>query len=204
MTSETLKHHDAHAEGHEHHDAGATTVFGFWVYIMSDCVLFATLFAVFAVLGTSYAGGPAGQELFDLSFVLIETFVLLASSFTIGLATLAMHRGDKAKTQQWLLLTVILGALFVALEIYEFHHLVGIGATWQTSAFLSAYFTLVGTHGLHVTSGVIWGLVLLIQIGKKGLVATNVTRLSCLSLFWHFLHIIWICVFTIVYLTGVL
>ncbi|MGJ8516898.1 cytochrome o ubiquinol oxidase subunit III [Carnimonas bestiolae] len=204
MTTQTIQHNDAHASGHEHHDTISLRVFGFWIYIMSDCILFSALFATYAVIGHNFAGGPSGHDIFELPFVLVETFVLLASSFMIGLAMLAVHRGDKSKTLIWLFLTLILGAVFVGLEVYEFHHLIAEGFGPQRSGFLSSYFGLVGTHGLHVTSGVIWALVLLFQIGAKGLTENNISRISCLSLFWHFLHIVWICVFTIVYLTGVL
>ncbi|WP_025733357.1 cytochrome o ubiquinol oxidase subunit III [Carnimonas nigrificans] len=204
MTTQTIQHNDAHASGHEHHDTISLRVFGFWIYIMSDCILFSALFATYAVIGHNFAGGPSGHDIFELPFVLVETFVLLASSFMIGLAMLAVHRGDKNKTLIWLFLTLILGAVFVGLEVYEFHHLIAEGFGPQRSGFLSSYFGLVGTHGLHVTSGVIWGLILLFQIGSKGLTENNISRISCLSLFWHFLHIVWICVFTIVYLAGVL
>ncbi|ARS52110.1 cytochrome o ubiquinol oxidase subunit III [Kushneria konosiri] len=207
MSTQSMTNQDAHAHGHEHHehehhDPVATRVFGFWIYIMSDCVLFASIFATFAVLSTNYAGGPTSQELFELPFVLVETFVLLASSFMIGLSTLAMNKGNKQGTMLWLALTLLLGIVFVSLEIYEFHHFIAEGAGPQRSAFLSSFFTLVGTHGLHVTSGCLWAIVLLIQIATKGLTDMNRSRLMCLSLFWHFLHIIWICVFTIVYLMG--
>ncbi|WP_456268338.1 cytochrome o ubiquinol oxidase subunit III [Kushneria sp. AK178] len=208
MSTQSVNHQDAHAGGHEHHehhpDPTETKVFGFWIYIMSDCVLFATLFAVYAVLGGNYAGGPTADELFELPIVLLNTFVLLASSFAIGLATLAFNAGQKQRTIQWLIVTLILGAVFVGLEVYEFVHFVHEGAMLQTSAFLSSFFTLVGTHGLHVTSGIIWGIILVLQIASKGLNEGNKSRLMCLGLFWHFLHIIWICVFSIVYLMGVL
>lgn len=204
MTTQSIQHNDAHASGHEHHDTISLRVFGFWVYIMSDCILFGALFATYAVLGHNYAGGVTGRDIFELPYVLWETFVLLASSFMIGLAMLAVHRGNKGQTQLFLLLTLILGAVFVGLEVNEFGHLISEGNGPDRSAFLSSYFGLVCTHGLHVTCGVLWGLVLFFQIGAKGLTENNISRISCLSLFWHFLHIVWICVFTIVYLTGVL
>lgn len=208
MSTQSVNHHAAHAGGHEHHehhpDPTETKVFGFWIYIMSDCVLFGTLFAVYAVLGGNYAGGPTASELFELPIVLFNTFILLASSFAIGLATLAFNAGQKKRAIQWLVATLILGAAFVGVEIYEFVHFVSLGATAQTSAFLSSFFTLVGTHGLHVTAGVVWAVILVFQIASKGLTEGNKSRLMCLGLFWHFLHIIWICVFSIVYLMGVL
>lgn len=175
---------------------------GFWIYLMTDCVLFATLFAVFAVLRGATAGGPSGAELFDMPFVLIETMLLLTSSFTAGLALLAAR--DKKKTQSLVLLaiTFVLGATFLGMELYEFNHLIHEGAGWSTSAFLSAFFVLVGTHGLHITIGLIWLVVLFIRLKKYNFKQTDVYRLSLFSLFWHFLDVIWIFVFSIVYLIG--
>lgn len=204
MTTDTLHRthgQEAHAE-HGHHDAGDTKVFGFWVYLMSDCILFASLFATYAVLVNGTADGPSGKDIFELPFVLVETFLLLFSSITYGFAMLAMNKGKVASVNTWLGLTFLFGAGFIAMEIYEFHHLIAEGFGPDKSAFLSAFFTLVGTHGIHVTSGLIWIIVMMIQVGKKGLTARNRTRLMCLSLFWHFLDVVWICVFTVVYLMG--
>lgn len=200
----TLAHDSAHASGHEHHDADATTVFGFWIYILSDCILFASVFATFAVVSHNFAGGPTGKELFDLNGVLLETFCLLVSSITYGFAMLAMNAGKKQLVLGWLALTFVLGASFVGLELTEFHHMILEGHSWKQSAFLSGFFTLVGTHGLHVSFGLLWMLVMMYQVVTKGLTGTNNRRLMCLSLFWHFLDIVWICVFTVVYLMGVL
>ncbi|MGE9551854.1 cytochrome o ubiquinol oxidase subunit III [Erwinia amylovora] len=202
MSTETLtKHHDAHAE-HGHHDAGANKVFGFWIYLMSDCIIFATLFATFGVMVNNTAGGPAGKDIFELPFVLGETALLLLSSITYGFAVIGMNKGSKGSVIGWLALTFLFGAGFIGMELYEFHHLINEGFGPQRSGFLSAFFTLVGTHGLHVTSGLIWMAVLMFQIAKRGLNETNRTRILCLSLFWHFLDVVWICVFTIVYLMG--
>lgn len=203
MSTETLtKHHDgAHSE-HGHHDAGANKIFGFWIYLMSDCILFATLFATYAVLVNNTAGGPAGKELFDLSFVLVETALLLFSSITYGMAVIAMNNHNKNAVIGWLALTFLFGAGFIAMEVYEFHHLIAEGHGPDSSGFLSAFFALVGTHGLHVTSGLVWMLILMFQICRKGLSETNRTRVMCLSMFWHFLDVVWICVFTVVYLMG--
>lgn len=204
MSTETLTNHNAaHAE-HGHHDAGETKVFGFWIYLMSDCILFASLFATYAVLVNGTAGGPSGKDIFDLKFVLVETFLLLFSSITYGMAMIAMNKGKVGGVNTWLFLTFLFGLGFVAMEIYEFHHLIAAGFGPDRSAFLSSFFALVGTHGLHVTSGLIWIIVLMIQVSKFGLTATNKTRLMCLSLFWHFLDVVWICVFTVVYLLGVM
>lgn len=198
-----MTHPAAQAAGHEHHhDSGDTTVFGFWIYLMSDCILFATLFATYAVLQGNTAGGPSAAEIFDLPFVLVETLLLLLSSFTFGMGVLAMHQNRVPRMNAWLGVTFALGAAFIAMELYEFHHLISEGFGPQRSAFLSAFFTLVGTHGLHVGLGLVWLVVLLIQINTKGLNATTRPRVLCLSLFWHFLDVVWICVFSIVYLLG--
>lgn len=208
MSSTTLEHHQAANAGghehHEHHDAGGNTIFGFWVYLMSDCFLFAGLFATYAVLSGATVDGPTGKELFDLKFVLAETFLLLFSSLTFGLAMLSAHKRKLGGLYGWLAVTALLGIGFLCMEIYEFQHLIHEGAGPGRSAFLSSFFGLVGTHGLHVASGLLWMAVLVIQIAKNGLTERNSTRLACLSLFWHFLDIIWIGVFTIVYLLGAL
>ncbi|GGX92247.1 cytochrome o ubiquinol oxidase subunit III [Litchfieldella qijiaojingensis] len=200
MTTETLSHHDAH----DHHDAGGIKVFGFWVYLMSDLVIFGSLFATYAVLMKGTAGGPTGADIFELPFILVETFLLLFSSFTYGMAVLAMNAGRIGQIKAWLGITFLLGAAFVGMEIYEFQHLIHEGFGPDRSAFLSAFFTLVGTHGLHVTFGLIWILVMLVQLHTKGLNDVTRPRILCLSLFWHFLDIVWICVFSFVYLMGVL
>ncbi|TPW41326.1 cytochrome o ubiquinol oxidase subunit III [Mixta tenebrionis] len=202
MMAQTLsKQHVAHAE-HGHHDAGANKVFGFWIYLMSDCIIFATLFATYAVMVNNTAGGPAGKDIFELPFVLVETALLLLSSITYGMAVIGMNNGSKGAVNRWLALTFLFGLGFIAMEIYEFHHLIEEGFGPDRSGFLSGFFTLVGTHGLHVTSGLIWMLVLMFQIAKRGLTDTNRARIMCLSLFWHFLDVVWICVFTVVYLMG--
>ncbi|MEA1065812.1 cytochrome o ubiquinol oxidase subunit III [Apirhabdus apintestini] len=202
MSTDTLAHAHAHEHSHGHHDAGANKVFGFWIYLMSDCILFACLFATYAVLVNGTAGGPAGKDIFELPFVLVETFLLLLSSITYGMAAIGMHRNNQSQVMVWLALTFLFGAGFIAMEIYEFHHLIGEGFGPWRSGFLSAFFMLVGTHGLHVTSGLVWMAVLMFQIARRGLTGTNRTRIMCLSLFWHFLDVVWICVFSVVYLMG--
>ena len=207
MSSSTITAtHDtvSHGVDHAHHDDGSKTLLGFWIYLMSDCLIFSALFATFAVLSNATAGGPNGKELFDLSYVLGETMLLLVSSFTFGVAMLNMHAGHRNKVIGWLFITFLFGAAFVAMEIHEFAHLIHEGAGPNRSAFLSSYFTLVGTHGLHVTCGLIWIVVMMDMIRRYGLNDVVIRRLSCLSLFWHFLDVVWICVFTIVYLRGVL
>jgi cytochrome o ubiquinol oxidase subunit 3 len=187
----------------EHHP-GNGTLLGFWLYLMSDCFIFACLFACYGVLGRSYAGGPTGAELFELPIVAVNTALLLLSSITYGFGILEMQRGRKAATLCWLALTGLLGAGFVGVELSEFAHLIAAGAGPQRSAFLSSFFTLVGTHGLHVSFGILWLLTLMVQVGRLGLTAANRRRLMCLSMFWHFLDVVWIGVFTFVYLMGVL
>ena len=180
------------------------TALGFWLYLMSDCLIFAALFATYGVLGRSYAAGPTGAQLFDLPLVAMNTAFLLLSSITFGLAMLEKQKQNVKTTLIWLAVTGALGLCFLGLELYEFSHLIGEGAGPQRRAFLSAFFTLVGTHGLHVTFGLVWLVVLMVQISKHGLIPANTRRLMCLSMFWHFLDVIWIGVFTFVYLMGVL
>lgn len=178
------------------------TLLGFWLYLMSDCLIFAVLFAVYAVLGRNYAAGPSGADLFDLPLVALNTSLLLLSSITYGFAMLEMQRNRLRPVLAWLVVTGLLGAGFIGLELYEFMHLIHEGAGPQRSAFLSSFFTLVGTHGLHVTFGIIWLVTLMVQISRGGLIAANRRRLMCLSMFWHFLDVVWIGVFTFVYLMG--
>ncbi|GLQ46228.1 cytochrome o ubiquinol oxidase subunit III [Dyella lipolytica] len=204
-SSAITANHDVIAHGaDEHHDDGSKTLLGFWIYLMSDCLIFSALFATFGVLANATAGGPSGKELFDLPYVLGETMLLLVSSFTFGVAMLNMHAERRNKVIGWLFITLLFGAAFVAMEIHEFAHLIHEGAGPDRSAFLSSYFTLVGTHGLHVTCGLIWIVVMMDMLRRYGLNDAVRRRLSCLSLFWHFLDVVWICVFTIVYLRGVL
>jgi cytochrome o ubiquinol oxidase subunit 3 len=190
-------------EEEPHHEEGSSTMLGFWLYLMSDCLIFAMLFAVFGVLGGNYAAGPGPKELFDLELVALNTAMLLFSSITYGFAMLAMDRNNVKQTQVWLAITGLFGLAFLGIELYEFGHLIHIGATPQRSAFLSSFFTLVGTHGLHVTFGIIWLVTLMVQVSKHGLIVENRRRLMCLSMFWHFLDVVWIGVFSVVYLMGV-
>ena len=196
--------HGAETHAHDHHDTSTTKVFGFWIYLMSDCLLFATLFATYAVLHKNTAGGPGAKDIFELKYVAIETLLLLLSSITYGVALIGSYERKRNKVLLWLGITFLFGLGFVGMEINEFHHLIEEGNGPDRSAFLSSFFTLVGTHGLHVTFGIVWLLTLMMQVAKHGLIAANRRRLMCLSMFWHFLDVIWIGVFTFVYLMGAL
>jgi cytochrome o ubiquinol oxidase subunit 3 len=187
-------------EGRHHPENGS--LLGFWIYLLSDLMIFGCLFATFGVLGRSFAAGPSGADLFDLKLVAVNTAVLLVSSITYGFAMIAMQNRSKRGLIGWLVVTGLLGAAFLAIELYEFHHFIHIGAGPQRSAFLSSFFALVGTHGLHVFFGVIWLIVLCLQVRKHGLTRANTRRVACLSMFWHFLDVVWIGVFTFVYLMG--
>jgi cytochrome o ubiquinol oxidase subunit 3 len=187
----------------EHHPQNGTLL-GFWIYLMSDCLIFASLFATYGVLSRNYAGGPTGAEVFELPMVAVNTALLLFSSITYGMAMVATQENRVRETLGWLAVTGLLGCGFLGLELKEFAQLIAEGAGPQRSAFLSSFFTLVGTHGLHVTFGVIWLVTLMVQVARGGITATNRRRLMCLSLFWHFLDVIWIGVFSFVYLLGVL
>lgn len=240
MSSTTLNTN--HVE--EHHDSGSVLQFGVWVFILSDLIIFATLFANFAIFGSSYSMGPAPMgglvpatgevlaPLVNLKFVLIETFLLLFSSITYGFAMVEADKNNLGGTRLWLGITFLLGIGFISMEVYEFHHLlfghfelangeaakqVGVyyhdAATknWAfpdgrmiMSAYWSSFFALVGAHGMHVTTGLIWMAVMFFQLNKTGLDSDNKARLGALSLFWHFLDVVWIGVFTAVYLIGAL
>ena len=197
--AQALRFYDS---GGHHPENG--TLLGFWLYLMSDCLVFASLFATYGVLGRNYAGGPSGADLFQLPLVAVNTSLLLLSSITYGFAVIAMQRRRQGATLAWLALTGLLGAGFIGVELHEFANLIHEGNGPQRSAFLSSFFTLVGTHGLHVTFGIVWLLTLMAQVARHGLIAANRRRLMCLSMFWHFLDVIWIGVFTFVYLIGAL
>ncbi|RCL03656.1 MAG: cytochrome o ubiquinol oxidase subunit III [Candidatus Tokpelaia sp. JSC161] len=188
------------APGHD----DSIKIFGFWLYILQDLFLFATLFANIAVFSSSYDAGPIAKDLISLPFVMVETFVLLFSSISYGFSVIQMHRNSLFGTRIWMAVTFLLGLLFILMELYEFNHLLNEGATPQVSAYWSAFFILIGTHGIHVTSGLIWMICMFVHLSWRGLCAENKMRLTCLSLFWHFLDIIWIGVFTVVYLFGAL
>ena len=189
---------------HGEHHPQPSTLLGFWLYLMSDCLIFASLFAAYGVLGRSYDAGPSGADLFDLRLIAFNTALLLLSSITYGFAMIAMQKKQISAVLLWLAITGLFGLGFLAVELYEFDHLIHEGAGPGRSAFLTSFFALVGTHGLHVTFGCIWLVVLMLQVRKWGLTARNQRSLMCLSMFWHFLDVVWIGVFTFVYLMGVL
>lgn len=176
---------------------------GFWLYLMSDAVIFALLFATYAIMQPNTAGGPDAKSLFSLSRTLIETLLLLASSFTFGLASWCAGRADRRAVLAWLGVTAALGLAFLGVELQEFASLVGRGAGPGRSGFLSAFFTLVGTHGAHVAVGLLWIIVMSVQIAARGLTDAVQSRLSRLGMFWHFLDLVWIGIFSVVYLAGI-
>ena len=189
---------------HEEPPAHNGTLLGFWIYLMSDCFIFASLFACYAVLRTNDAGGPSAAQILDLPGLAVNTALLLLSSVTFGFAMLEMARQHKRAMLAWLAVAGLLAVGFVGLELHEFHDMIEAGAGPDRSAFLSSFFTLVGTHGLHVSVGILWLIVLMVQLGKFGLTEANIRRLQCLSMFWHFLDLVWVGVFSFVYLAGVL
>jgi cytochrome o ubiquinol oxidase subunit 3 len=177
-------------------------MFGFWIYLMTDLLVFSILFAAYSVLHGNTAGGESGRELFSLPMALVETLLLLTSSFTAGLGMIAARRGSKSQVLTWFGVTFLLGLAFLGLELREFAAFIHEGHTMQSSAFLSSFFVLVGTHGLHITSGLLWMGITLGYVMKRGLNQPLVRKLSLLSLFWHFLDIVWIFIFTVVYLMA--
>jgi cytochrome o ubiquinol oxidase subunit III len=177
-------------------------IFGFWVYLMTDLVIFAVLFAAFVVLRNNTYGGPSGQQLFDLSTAFAETLLLLTSSFTCALATLMVHRLEKNWAVFWFGVTFLLGVSFLSLELGEFSKFIHEGARWQRSGFLSSFFTLVGTHGLHISIGLLWMVVAMARILIRGLTPHSVSRIFRLAFFWHFLDIVWVFIFSVVYGMG--
>lgn len=184
-------------------EADNKTIFGFWVYLMTDCVLFASLFATYAVLHANTFGGVSSQDIFSPPFVLIETLILLTSSFTCGLGLLASRRNNLPQTLIFLGVTFLLGLAFITMELSEFHHLVAEGNSWRTSGFLSSFFTLVGTHGLHISIGLLWLIVMAVRMVKRGFTEGIKRQLTLFTMFWHFLDVVWIFIFTIVYMMGV-
>lgn len=185
-------------------EADEKNYFGFWLYILTDLLMFAVFFAAYIVLRGNTHGGEGAKELFSLPLALAETLILLTSSFTCGIGMLYARMEDKKKTLLFFGITFLLGLAFLSLEFSEFYTLFTEGNTPQKSAFLSSFFTLVGTHGVHIIAGLLWLFILLVYCMRKGLTSSVVRKLTLLSLFWHFLDIVWIFIFTVVYLLGAL
>ncbi|WP_238652674.1 cytochrome aa3 quinol oxidase subunit III [Paenibacillus piscarius] len=185
-------------------EENSNKIFGFWVFLGAEIPLFATLFTVYFVMVNRYASGPSGSELFEIGPVLMETFLLLTSSFTIGLAVHAMRHGYKKAMMVFMAITLLMGLAFVGIEIDEFFTYVHEGATLQTSGFLSSLFILLGTHGLHVSFGLLWGIGIMIQLWKRGITPATANKTFIFSLFWHFLDVVWIFIFSFVYLKGLM
>ncbi len=209
MTRSFTVHHRAEAGADTgvpdpHQDTFSKTIIGFWTYLMTDCLLFGTLFLAYAVLHNQTFGGPTSKELYDIPTVFVQTLALLLSSVTCGMALLAAINDKREQVIGWLIATFFLGAAFIAIELHEFYGLVQEGYTWKRSAFLSSFFSLVGTHGLHVSCGLIWMAVMMAQVIWQGITINTFRRLVVFGLFWHFIDLIWIFVFTIVYLMGVI
>ena len=176
-----------------------TKVFGFWIYLMTDLIIFAVLFSTFFVLRGSTYGGPSGHQLFDIPSAFTETLILLTSSLTCSIALRMVQKTQKNAAIFWLVVTFALGAWFLLREVVEFSHFIDLGASWQRSAFLSSFFTLVGTHGLHIAIGLLWLLVTIFRIALRPLIPSNCIKIFLLGLFWHFLDFVWIFIFTVVY-----
>lgn len=185
-----------------HHDIYSKTVFGFWIYLLTDFVLFAALFATYAVLQGNTFGGPSGHELFHLPIILTQTLILLTSGFISGIAGVCAHRKNKTWTILFFALTALLGIIFLGMKFLEFNRLIIGGNDWTKSAFLSIFFTLVGTHAIHVVFAILWTLVLIPLVFFQGITNVVLRRMTCLKMFWQFLNIIWIFIFTLVYLLG--
>lgn len=198
----THHHENSHDEMSHEKEADNRILFGFWVYLMTDLLMFAILFAVYAVLHGNTAGGPGGSELFSTKLALAETLLLLTSSFTCGIGMIAARMGNKRQVLVWFGITFLLGLSFLGLELMEFAEFIHEGHTMGSSAFMSSFFALVGTHGLHITSGLLWMAITLAYVVKRGLNRHMMRKLAMLSLFWHFLDIVWIFIFTIVYLMA--
>lgn len=201
VNSHAVDHSHDH-EHHDHHDQEGLKVLGFWFFLASDLLIFACLFATYIVLRTHTDGGPTGKELFEVPGFMTETFLLLTSSFTSGLATMEMRKGNVKGLIMWLVVTALLGLGFIGLEISEFVQYAADGATMQRSAFLSAFFVLVGTHGAHVSVGLLWMISVMVQLKKRGINAITTRKVYLSGLYWHFLDVVWVFLFTVVYLNG--
>lgn len=200
----TPEHKHFTNEPDPHQDTFSKSILGFWIYLMTDCLLFGTFFATYGVLRDSTFGGPSSKDLFDLSTAFTETMILLFSSVSCGLGVLSAVKNRKNSALTWFAVTFLLGISFIAIELTEFSHLIHEGHSWKVSAFLTSFFSLVGTHGLHVSFGLLWLVVLMVQLQFQGITIETFRRMAIFSMFWHFLDLIWIFIFTFVYLMGVL
>ncbi len=185
------------------HDAYSRTIFGVWLFLLSDFILFGVLYATYAVLRHNTFGGPSAADLISMPLTLVQSLVLLTSSFTAGLAGASIHRMDKKKTLLFFAITFLLGTIYLGMEFYEFFDLFITGNSWKRNAFLSSFFTLLGTHGMHVLFGLIWMIVLLIPVAMHEITPKDIRRLTCFRMFWQFLNVVWIFIFSFVYLQGV-
>ncbi len=193
-------HHESYPD--IHHNNYSRTMFGMWLYLMSDFVFFGALFAVYAVLKSSTFGGPTASELYQLPFTLVQTLIMLCASFFAGLGGASAHRNNKFRTIVFFALTFILGIVFMGMELSEFSRYLKAGHGWEKSAFLSAYFTIVATHGVHVLFGLLWIIVLLVPVCLEGITHVSIRRLTALKMFWQFINVIWVLIFSFVYLLG--
>lgn len=187
-----------------HHDIYSKTVFGFWLYLLTDFMLFATIFATYAVLSPNHFGGPTQKQLFNLDYTTIQTFVLLISTFTVGVGGVYAHRRNKGGTIAFFLISFFLGMIFFWMELHEFSHLIAAGSGWEKSGFASAFFTLLGMFILHLALALLWVIVLLIPVFRSGVSGPSIRRLTCLKMFWQFLNIVWVFIYTTVYLVGII
>lgn len=187
---------------HHHHDPAPKVLFGFWIYLMTDAIMFAGLFATYSVLHNNTFGGPGIQQITSLHHVMLQTLIFLISAFTYGLGYVALHRGQKIRLKFWSLVTFFLGLAYLTVQYHEYRHVFQLGSDWTTSAFMSVYFTLTGIFATHVLVGMVWILILLLQLLMKGLTPTMRTRFTCLGLYWNYLTLIWIIIFTLIYLMG--
>ena len=186
-----------------HHDTYSKTVFGFWLYLLTDFMLFATIFAAYAVLCHSTFGGPTPKDLFDLEYTTIQSVIFLLSTLTVGIAGVFTHRRKKGPAILFFLITFVLGLVFLMMELKEFSHFIAVGSGWEKNAFASAFFTLVGMFLLHLIFALLWILVLLVPVFKSGISKISIRRLTCLKMFWQFMSIVWIFIYTFVYLLGI-
>lgn len=191
----------AHDDHHPHGD-DSKVIFGFWLFILTNFISFSALFATYSVLHNNTYGGINASQLSSLPYVLIESLVFLTSTLTCGLSIISVKKGLQCQARFWLAITFLIGLAFLGLEYREFARLIHAGSSWQSSAFLSSFFTLVGFHAANIVAGLVWMLILMIQLSMKGITPTMRTRFACLGLFWDYLNVVWVFIFTIVYLMG--